>query len=254
MRFYKPGKSLFSLKICGLAFIGGCAISYNESVLELYSLYTSMKHSSVSLVRLEYESKQIPIYQKSLRNGLTRLRSWENLDRNVARDTRMPDTTNDDGRRSEQPSLTNTTLAKAGGIAVEPTLFHDNKKGSTITIVHVGDQLCGYPFLVHGGMIATILNESFKRNACLNSDSNPLKDDFMVTFLSITYKAPSLANQFLVVNTRCLGQDSNKSIISESSIETVDGKVLVLSKANVVETGRASNLNVQSKSRTWTLL
>lgn len=253
MRFHKSGKSLCNLKFCGLAFIGGCAASYNESVLELYSLYTSMKHSSVSPVRLEYESKQIPIYEKSSRNGLTQLRSWENLDRNVARDLRVPDKANDDGRRSELPSLTNTTLAKAGGIAVEPTLFHDNKKGSTITIVHVGDQLCGYPFLVHGGMIATILNESFKRNASLISDSNPLKDDFMVTSLSISYKAPSLANQFLVVNTRCVGQD-HKSIISESSIETVDGKVLVVGKANLVETGRASSMNVQSKSRTWTLL
>lgn len=251
-KFHSKGNSLYSWRLCTFSFTCGCLASYNEAVLELYSGYSSMKHKSVDPVKLEFESKQLSIYQRSSRGGLEKLRSWENLDRSIVKGNES--SSSEELTLREKPSLTNSTLAKAGGIAIEPTLFHDRASNSTVTIVHVGDKLCGYPFLVHGGMLATILNETFKRNASLSTHSKTkLKDDFMVSKLSISYKAPSLANQFLIVKTQSSKSGSDSPFCSDASIETADGRVLVKSEAEVIETGRASKLLAQRKLGSWAL-
>lgn len=251
-QLHSKGNGLCNWRLCTFAFACGCLASYNEAVLELYSGYASMKHKSVNPVKLEFESKQLSIYQSSSQAGFQKLRSWENLDRSIVKGNEGSSL--GELTLRERPSLTNSTLAKAGGIAIEPTLFHDKASNSTVTIVHVGDKLCGYPFLVHGGMLATILNESFKRNASLSTHSKTkLKDDFMVSKLSISYKAPSLANQFLIVKTHSSKSSFDSPICSDASIETADGTVLVKSEAEVIETGRASKLMAQRRSGTWAL-
>ncbi|KAI3404761.2 hypothetical protein KGF56_002464 [Candida oxycetoniae] len=208
-------------------------------------------------LQLEYKLKNLPIYQKLAHpknnHQWYKLLSWENLDRNILdnrngdNDTRLKVTNQDEYHK---PELTNHTLQKPGGILIKPVTFHNIETDEGVTIVHVGYRLCGYPFIVHGGIIATLLNETFKRNASLNQKtSSNLKDDFKVENLTINYKSPTFANQFLIVKTKTKESDRNdkKNILLESVIEDAKGKVLVKSTALLRNTGRATNRNKQQK-------
>lgn len=180
------------------------------------------------------------------------MKSWENLDRNVL-DRKLSYNTIDEDEYKKL-SLTNNTLAQKGGIAVEPVIFHNVDTNEGVTIVHVGYRLCGYPFLVHGGILATLLNETFKRNASLSSQTNSsVKGDFKVENITISYKFPSFANQFLILKTKPIkeGENDSKNINLQCVIESQHGKTLVKSNALLIDTGRElnykSSMNKQTK-------
>lgn len=107
------------------------------------------------------------------------------------------------------------------------------------------------------GIIATLLNETFKRNASLSKyTTSNLKDDFKVENLTINYRRPTLANQFLIVKTKKKEspENDNRTIVLESVIEDSKGKVLVKSEALLHDTGRATNRikeNEKSKKSWW---
>ncbi|CAI5759735.1 unnamed protein product [Candida verbasci] len=237
-------------------FLTGSYISYNEFLYDTYKEYTVSDYSTSYSRQLEYKLKQLPIFQKLNHPNNThqwyKLSSWENLDRNVL--DNVASIKDEDGYK--EPTLTNQTLRKPGGIFIKPVIFHNIETDEGVTILHVGYRLCGYPFIVHGGIIATLLNETFKRNASLSKfTSSNLKDDFRVENLTINYKFPTFANQFLIVKTR-LKEDSKdkKTILLESCIENAKGKLLVKSTALLHDTGRATNrINAeeQKKKQSW---
>lgn len=266
-------KPWISWKTTTAFFLLGSFMAYNETLLDWYESYTTIddddEHNREVLpLQLEYKLKNLDIYQRLAHpknaDKWYKLQSWENLDRNVLdsqeakkRDGRpkeeQPKATITQQSEYKQRSLTTHTLARPGGILIKPVIFHNIDTDEGVTIVHVGYKLCGYPFMVHGGMIATLLNETFKRNASLsNATSSNLKDDFMVENLTIQYKAPTFANQFLIVKTRTKEtvENDRKTIRLESVIENKKGKVLVKGEALLHDTGRASNL-IQEKKKGW---
>lgn len=248
----------FGGKICVAAMITGMLVSYNELVLDAYSKLSYVNHSNLDANSVQFLAKKLPTYEhlaKQTSNGYWRqLRAWDNLDRFVLRESGRSNTKL--FKKNDKSSLTNTILARPGGIVIEPIIFKNMKENMTVTIVHAGDKLCGYPFLVHGGIIATFLNETFKRNASLCSLSqSSMKDDYMVKSLSITYKAPTLANQFLIIKTRTSQfLAENGHLESSSTIETSTGKVLVICKAKILYTGRASLMAAEKEAKKWTIL
>lgn len=235
-------------------FITGAALAYNETLFEFYAKVTDTSEDDDLLpMRLTYELKNLPIYERLAHpkpnEKWVQLKSWENLDRNILENQEYKTKKEEEyGRKS----LTTTTLAQKGGFAIEPVIFHNTDTNEGVTILHVGYRLCGYPFLVHGGILATILNETFKRNASLSSSTtSTVKGDFKVENLSISYKYPSFANQFLIIKTKpVLGEgDGNKQISLESVIESQKGNTLVKSQAVLIDTGRElKRLNEGNKS------
>lgn len=249
MKVLAEAKAL-NWKVCLISFFAGGLVSYNETALEAYSLISDINHKSMNASKLEIAAQKLQIFRDiSQDQSWQKLRSWEGLDRLVVSRGNSERVKGSDVNRS----LTNTTLAKTGGILIEPTIFHNADRNSTVTVVHVGDKLCGYPLLVHGGILATILNETFKRNVSLSGlSSSNVKDDFMVDQLGISYKAPSLANQFMIIKTQLLSHsDVDGRFASQSTIETKDGKVLVEGSATIVETGRASRIQAESEAKKW---
>ncbi|ABN64364.2 predicted protein [Scheffersomyces stipitis CBS 6054] len=265
-------KPWISWKTTAVFFIVGSYFAYNETLFNTYEKFTSLdendrQSSDILPMQLEYKLKNLPIYQQLAHpknsNKWYKLQSWENLDHNVL-DNQTPDFSEEDRRdqavksQSEyaEPSLTTSTLAKPGGILIKPVIFHNVETNEGVTIVHAGFRLCGYPFIIHGGIIATVLNETFKRNASLTSEtSSNLKDDFKVENLTINYKFPTFANQFLIVKTRKKeGVDTNdrKTITLESVIQDKKGRTLVKSEALLHDTGRATNrIKEQEKQKSW---
>ncbi|KAI5968973.1 hypothetical protein CANMA_001969 [Candida margitis] len=256
-----PNRKWINWKTTTAFFLLGGYLSYNETLFNLYENYTAIdeKQSSATLqaLQLEYKLKNLPIYQKLAHpknnHQWFKLSSWENLDRNVLDNQDLSVKTQDE---YHEPTLTNGTLSKPGGILIKPVTFHNIETDEGVSIIHAGYRLCGYPFIVHGGIIATLLNETFKRNASLSKDTTSnLKDDFKVENLTINYKRPTLANQFLVIKTKTKPSEENdkKHILLESVIENESGKVLVKSQALLHDTGRATNRSKEKikAERSW---
>ncbi|KAI5956226.1 hypothetical protein KGF54_000701 [Candida jiufengensis] len=251
-----------------LFFLLGGYLSYNETLFNIYESMTSIdyddsvaKNNTIPILKLEYKLKNLPIYQKLAHpknnHQWYKLSSWENLDRNVLDNQEFKSGTSTSIKHQDEykePTLTNQTLNKPGGILIKPVTFHNIDTDEGVSIIHAGYRLCGYPFIVHGGIIATLLNETFKRNASLNQlTTSNLKDDFKVENLTINYKRPTFANQFLIIKTKTKESPKNdkKTIVLESVIENSDGKVLVKSTAELHDTGRASNKSVNKVNKSW---
>lgn len=255
----KRHKPWFRWKAMAVFFAAGCAVAYNQTLFDIYESMTRIdendKHNTELLpMQLEYKLKHLPLYEELAhpKNNLTwyRLQSWENLDHNVLEHESPRVTKEHDYNKA---SLTTHALNKPGGILIKPVIFHNIITNEGVTFVHVGYRLCGYPFLVHGGMIATLLNETFKRNALLSTKTaSSLKDDFMVENLTINYKRPTLANQFLIVKTRPVESEKNSDRVQvlESVVEDKKGRVLVKSSAVIRDTGRASHA-IKAEKKGW---
>lgn len=216
-------------------------MAYNEVLYEFYADLTKTSHDPFSSIRLEYKLKALSVYELLWRSHDPQteiFRSWENLDRNIL-ELAQGESALSLSWEENHSSLTNNTLQRPGGIEISPVIFHKTGTHASTVIVHVGYKLCGYPFLVHGGMIATLFNECIKRNAVLSGEKLELsKDDYKVETLSITYRQPTFANRFLVVKTKRLSGSSEGSGQYQSFIETPSGKLLAESEAFVIHSPR----------------
>lgn len=251
--FIPPKKGFFNWKTMAFFFGYGCVLSYSEYLFEKYADFTEIDTDPMAQVKLEFFLRKMPLYETLshavLGQDWVKLSSWENLDRNVL-DGKLENIVVRLQPEYQVEQLTNHTLASAGGIAVKPVIFHNTKTDETVTFVHLGYKLCGYPFIVHGGMIATLLNETFKRNASLSSSTlSSLKTDYKVETLNIDYKAPAFADQFFVVRTEVVdapGHDKNVCFL-KSTLLSQQGKVLVEAQAELRNTGRGS----RAAARDW---
>lgn len=252
-------KPFINWKLMGL-FIGlGGYLSYSELLLDKYQEFTEIDDQNGLLpIQLSYKLKQLPIYQSLVypKDGQTwtRLETWEDLNHNILdkqdfSSKKKTDSSESTKSDDENESFVSHTLAKPGGFLIKPVIFHNPKTNEGVTIVHAGYRLCGYPFIIHGGILATILNETFKRNAALcNSTNSSYKGDFMVENLTINYKFPSFANQFLIVKTKKLPleNEDDKTVKLESVIESESGKTLVKATAILHDTGLITNSKSKS--------
>jgi hypothetical protein len=56
-------------------------------------------------------------------------------------------------------NLTMGVLAGAGRITAKPVTFYNDKTKEFVVVMHVGQDICGHRGLVHGGFLATMLDE-----------------------------------------------------------------------------------------------
>ncbi len=61
-------------------------------------------------------------------------------------------------------SLTASVLRGPSKLAVRPLIFAREDESEAVVILHLGRSLCGHDGIIHGGMIATIFDESLARN------------------------------------------------------------------------------------------
>lgn len=81
----------------------------------------------------------------------------------------------------------------------------------------------------------------------------------MVEHITINYKKPTQANQFLTIRVKPDSQQTSdpKQVRLKAIIESEKGQVLVVGKASLYETGRASNqkkdLAAEAATKWWRL-
>lgn len=222
----------------------GAFLKYDETVFDYYLKFTDSSRESVLLsTKLNYELMRLPLYEELAhpRNESTWLRV--NSFNSYTKDKDSNDLEMGKGFTSEGDlELLSHVLAKPGGIFVKPVSFFSPEKKELITFIHLGYRLSGYPFLVHGGILATILNEVFKLTSTLGNGVDQFQRNINVKHLSINYKSPCIANNFLTIRTK-IKDESTNGFVLEGTIESQERKVHILSEATTE--------NFSSKGLSW---
>ncbi|KAL2269907.1 hypothetical protein VTJ83DRAFT_2091 [Remersonia thermophila] len=113
-------------------------------------------------------------------------------------------------------NLTGGTLFGPGKMTILPYGWSRNDGKSYVQITHVGTDLCGHVGIIHGGFLATMLDEGLAR-CCF--PVLPFNIG-MTAKLEINYKAPAAADQFLVLRARTAKVEGRKAWV-EGHIETL---------------------------------
>lgn len=138
--------------------------------------------------------------------------------------------------------LTAGSLAGHGRITVPPYVWTDDKNYSLVAINHLGRDVCGHPGIVHGGLLATLLDEGLVR---CGSAALPNKVGVTAS-LNINYRAPVSADSYLVMRANVTNSEGRKAWV-KGRLETLpaEGKepiILVEAECLVVEPKWAAGL------------
>ncbi|KAI0489844.1 HotDog domain-containing protein [Xylaria cf. heliscus] len=128
--------------------------------------------------------------------------------------------------------LTAGALSGPGRVVVPPLVFAEDGGKSMIAISYLGNELCGHPGIVHGGLVATMLDEGLAR-CCFAA--LPYKMG-MTANLNINYRAPAPAGSYVVLRATTTKVEGRKAWV-EGRIETLVGEgetPLVLAEATAL--------------------
>ncbi|KAF3939474.1 hypothetical protein ABW19_dt0205187 [Dactylella cylindrospora] len=133
--------------------------------------------------------------------------------------------------------LTAGVLTGPDRIAVPPIVFADGEGKKLYAIMHLGDALCGHPGIVHGGLLATLMDETLAR-CCFPALPRKVA---MTANLDINYRAPCKANQYIIIKAETTKVEGRKAWVVgrlESLPEPEaegDGKLLVEASVLMIE-------------------
>lgn len=106
-----------------------------------------------------------------------------------------------------QHTLTGGALHGPSMVPVLPYAWNEDGGKSMVCVTYVGSDLCGHPGIVHGGFLATMLDEGLAR-CCFAA----LPHNTGVTAnLSIDYRKPTPANSFLVLRATTTKVEGRKA-------------------------------------------
>lgn len=142
-------------------------------------------------------------------------------------------------------NLTAGTLLGEGMIEVPPLNFNDKNAElpSMTQILYLGPNLCGHPGIVHGGLLATLLDEGLAR-ACFPALPNKVG---VTASLKIDYRNPCPAGSYVVLKAQTVKVDGRKAW-SKGWIELLGddgegtGVKLVEAEALFIEPKNAKNM------------
>ncbi|KAI9850209.1 MAG: hypothetical protein M1838_005979 [Thelocarpon superellum] len=129
-------------------------------------------------------------------------------------------------------NLTGGTLAGPDKIVVPPFTWSEKSGKSLVSISYLGKDLCGHPGIVHGGLLATMLDEGLAR-CCFPALPNKVG---MTANLTINYRKPAAADAYVVLRAKTVKVEGRKAWV-EGHIETLvdPGKTpIILAEASAL--------------------
>jgi acyl-coenzyme A thioesterase PaaI-like protein len=129
---------------------------------------------------------------------------------------------------SERPHrLTTGPLGGARAIGGYQQIFHHKESGEMITVIWFGGVIAGWPGVTHGGVTATIMDESLGRCAirCFPSNTG------VTANLELDYLKPIVTNSFYVIRASPEQGATERKAWVTGRLETLDGRVCVEAKA-----------------------
>ncbi len=128
-------------------------------------------------------------------------------------------------------------MSGSSGLAFQ-RVFHNAGTGEVVTVVYFGGAVAGFPGVVHGGALATVLDESLGRCAIFRFPTRT----GVTANLEMQYRAPTLTSNFYVIRAAPLasrdddvvGPDgvrkADRKLWVRGTLETEAGKVAVEAK------------------------
>lgn len=116
-------------------------------------------------------------------------------------------------------NLTGGTLMGPGKVVVPPVTFAETGGKSLVSISYLGHELCGHPGIIHGGLLATMLDEGLAR-CCFAALPHKVG---MTANLNINYRAPAMAETYVVLKATTTKVEGRKAWV-EGRIETLVGE------------------------------
>jgi 3'-phosphoadenosine 5'-phosphosulfate synthase len=137
-------------------------------------------------------------------------------------------------------NLTGGTLLGPGRVTVPPFVWAERCGSSLVAISYLDSDLCGHPGIVHGGFLATMIDEGMGK-CCSGALPNKVG---MTANLKINYRAPVPAGAFVVLRVRTTKVEGRKAWL-EAQIETLvsEGEkptILVEASSLFIEPRRAA--------------
>ncbi|KAH9487430.1 hypothetical protein JR316_0001505 [Psilocybe cubensis] len=127
-------------------------------------------------------------------------------------------------------NLTAGALRGPGKLALLPLIRVKHDESESIVFLHLGRGMCGHDGIIHGGLLATLLDETLARTAISN-----LPEKVGVTAqLTLNYRAPTMADQFVVIKTRIQDVKGRKASVT-GRVEDLSGTLLVEASATFVQ-------------------
>ncbi|KAI5300057.1 hypothetical protein KEM56_002769 [Ascosphaera pollenicola] len=139
-------------------------------------------------------------------------------------------------------NLTAATLAGPDKITVPPYVFSEEGGKSLVSVSHLGTSISGHPDIVHGGLLATMLDEGLAR-CCFPALPNKVG---VTANLNIDYRRPAPAGSYFVLRATTTKAEGRKAYV-EGRIESLpeEGKepvVYVEAKALFIEPKNADKI------------
>ncbi|KAI1122810.1 hypothetical protein F5Y10DRAFT_253130 [Nemania abortiva] len=125
------------------------------------------------------------------------------------------------GISAAQSRITSGPMAGSSGLAFQ-RIFHNAATGEVVSVIYFGAGLAGWPGVVHGGALATVLDESLGRCAILKFPSRT----GVTANLELQYRAPTRTNDFYVIRATPVVSDDD-DVISKDGIRKGDRKLWV---------------------------
>ena len=130
---------------------------------------------------------------------------------------------------------------------VPPLVFGTKDGTELVQILYVGDALCGHPGLIHGGMLATLMDEGLAR-CCFPGLPNKVG---VTASLKIDYRTPCKAGQYIVLKCETTKFEGRKAWV-KGRIESLptDGskeQLIIEGEALFIEPRNAGMLARQRK-------
>jgi acyl-coenzyme A thioesterase PaaI-like protein len=135
-------------------------------------------------------------------------------------------------------NFTGGTLSGDDKIVVPPLIFATKDGSQLVSIQYLGVALCGHPGIVHGGLLATLLDEGLAR-CCFPALPNKVG---VTASLTIDYRKPCMAGQYVVLKAETTKVDGRKAWV-KGRLETLpaegEGELLVEAEALFIEPRQA---------------
>ncbi|CAH0000979.1 unnamed protein product [Clonostachys byssicola] len=113
-------------------------------------------------------------------------------------------------------SLTGGALLGPRMIVVPPLTWNDAEGREMVAVAYLGEDVCGHPGIVHGGLVATILDEGLART-CIKALPNQIA---VTANLNINYRKPTPAGDFFVMKAETTKVEGRKAWV-KGRIETL---------------------------------
>jgi uncharacterized protein (TIGR00369 family) len=151
---------------------------------------------------------------------------------------------------NKQPNSRNCFICgRENSIGLNMIFFNDFEKQQVWSEVVIPSWFNGYTGVVHGGIVAALLDETSGRTLMLNGQNNGL---FVTIRMEIKYNHPTPTNQLLRVVGWVLKRTSRFAHVA-GEIRLADGTVTAKCEATVMEPTKRflNNFNGEEDAKEW---